>query len=478
MEQAIYRWLGGLAQVPDDVLATLGLAFAAAVTLHALLNKREVAAAIGWIGLSWLSPLLGSSLYVMFGINRVTRRARRLPVVPHPPPGTPVPRPIAVPEPFLPLERSVDRITRLPLLHGNGITLLRSGDETYPAMLAAIAAARESVALSTYIMRADRIGLAMLEALKDARTRGVEVCVLIDGIGSGYFFPRIHRLMRRAGIDAGLFMHSALPWRMPFLNLRTHKKLLVIDGRVGFVGGVNIGDENLVAQDPPDPVRDTHFRLEGPVVGQLMQAFARDWAFVMGADLDGPRWFPEIPQGGDSLARVVTSGPDSDIEKIEFVVLEAIATARTSIRLATPYFLPSEQLLTALCLAAYRGVAVDVVIPQASNHPVVDWATRAHVGPLLAAGVRIWLDRPPFDHSKLMVVDGTWCFVGSANWDSRSFRLNFELNVEFYDRAFAERLDGMIAGKMEARLTREALRARRLPERLRDAFVRLLLPYL
>jgi cardiolipin synthase len=129
----------------------------------------------------------------------------------------------------------------------------------------------------------------------------------------------MYRRLRRAGIPAGLFMHSALPWRMPFLNLRTHKKILVVDGRIGFVGGVNIGDENLVASGPPDPVRDTHFRLDGPVVGQLAQAFWRDWAFVTGEDLEGPAWFPAIAPAGGTLARVVTSGPDSDIEKIEFV---------------------------------------------------------------------------------------------------------------------------------------------------------------
>ncbi|GJD52253.1 Major cardiolipin synthase ClsA [Methylobacterium crusticola] len=478
MEHEIYRLLGLFTSIRVDVLAPLGLVLAVVVTVHALLNKREVGAAIGWIGLAWLSPLVGSGLYALFGINRVSRRARRLPVLPLPRPGAPEPPAAAVPEAFRPLERAADRITGLPLLGGNRIARFRHGDEAYPAMLAEIGRARESVALSSYIMRDDATGRAFVDALAAARTRGAEVCVLIDGIGSGYFFPAMYRRLRRAALPAGLFMHSALPWRMPFLNLRTHKKLLIVDGRVGFVGGVNIGDENRVADDPPEPVRDTHFRLEGPVVRQLTQAFCRDWAFVMGEDLEGRRWFPEIPPAGGTLARVVTSGPDSDIEKIEFVVLEAVATASRSIRLATPYFLPSELLLTSLSLAAIRGVTVDVIIPQESNHRVVDWATRAHVGPLLDAGVRIWLDRPPFDHSKILVVDDAWCFIGSANWDSRSFRLNFELNVELYDPDFARDLNGLMRAKMEARLTPEALTDRAMPVRLRDAGVRLLLPYL
>ncbi|ACL55537.1 phospholipase D-like domain-containing protein [Methylobacterium nodulans] len=478
MQELVTAWFGLLSAVRVEGLALLGFALAFAVTLHALLNKREVGAAIGWIGLAWLSPLAGSALYALFGINRVMRRARRLPVLPVRKPGVPQADPVRVPEPFLPLERAGDELTGLPLTGGNRVALLRHGDEAYPAMLEAIGTAQHSIGLSSYIMRDDASGEAFVRALAAAKARGTAICVLVDGIGSGYFSPAIYRRLRAEGIPAGLFMHSAVPWRMPFLNLRTHKKLLVVDGRIGFVGGVNIGDENRVSQNPPEPVRDTHFRLDGPVVGQLTQAFARDWAFVMGEDLDGPAWFPAIPPAGAIPARVVTSGPDADIEKIEFVVLAALATARRSIRLATPYFLPSEILLTSLALAAMRGIAVDVVIPQASNHRLVDWATRAHVGPLLKSGVRIWLDRPPFDHSKLMVVDDVWCFVGSANWDTRSFRLNFELNVELYDPAFAAQLDRLLAAKMETQLTREALKARGMPVRLRDAGVRLLLPYL
>ncbi|MGY2050968.1 phospholipase D-like domain-containing protein [Methylobacterium sp. JK268] len=478
MTELVSAWFGLLSAIRVEGLATLGLVLALAVTLHALLNKREVAAAIGWIGLAWLSPLAGSALYALFGINRVNRRARRLPVLPVRKPGVKQADPVTVPPPFRALERAGDRLTHLPLTGGNRIVLLRHGDEAYPAMLAAIEAARESVGLSSYIMRDDASGEAFVAALARAKARGVAVCVLIDGIGSGYFFPAIYRRLRQEGIPAGLFMHSAVPWRMPFLNLRTHKKVLVVDGRVGFAGGVNIGDENRVSQNPPEPVRDTHFRLDGPVVGQLAQAFARDWSFVMGEDLEGPAWFPAIPPAGDVPARVVTSGPDADIEKIEYVVLAALAVAQHSVRLVTPYFLPSEILLTALALAAMRGIAVDVVIPNKSNHRLVDWATRAHVGPLLKSGARIWLDRPPFDHSKLMVVDDAWCFVGSANWDTRSFRLNFELNVEVYDTAFAAELNRLIEGKMRVQLTREDLRARALPARLRDAAVRLLLPYL
>jgi cardiolipin synthase len=277
-------------------------------------------------------------------------------------------------------------------------------------------------------------------------------------------------------------MHSFLPWRMPFLNLRTHKKILVIDGRHGFTGGMNIADENVLAGRPRHPVRDTHFVVEGPVVAQLADAFARDWNFTTGEELDPALWIDVAPpargEARHAHARVVTSGPDNDIEKIEFLVLQAVACARERIRILTPYFLPDDRLITALGLAANRGIAVDIVIPERSNHRVVDWATRATVAPLLADGVRIWRNKPPFEHSKLMVVDGIWCMVGSANWDMRSLRLNFELNLELYDPELAGRIEAMIGARMAYRLGRAEIENRTLPVRLGEAVARLMLPYL
>ncbi|GJE28223.1 cardiolipin synthase [Methylobacterium organophilum] len=478
MEDALTRWLQETASIRTDLLFLAGLALSLLVSVHALLRKRVVGAAIGWIGLAWLSPFFGSLLYLTFGINRVERRARKLKRRPSQQTDETPQAPAPVPEAYRALDRAVQAITQLPVVAGTRIALLRNGDEAYPAMLEAIGQARTSIALSSYIFRDDEIGGAFCEALIAARARGVAVRVIVDGIGSGYFFPAVWRRLRGAGVPAGLFMHSALPWRMPFLNLRTHRKLLLLDGGLAFTGGVNISDGNRVARNPAFPIRDTHFRIEGPVVEQLAQAFATDWAFVAGEELEGEAWFPDLAPAGDVTARVVTSGPDADIEKIASVILQALACARRSIRLTTPYFLPNELILNALCLAAGRGIEVDVVIPHRSDHRFVDWATRAHIGPLLEAGVRIWLDEPPFDHSKAMAVDREWSFIGSANWDTRSFRLNFEMNVEVYDPALAARLDDFILAKRETRLTADDLAARALPVRLRDAGVRLLLPYL
>jgi cardiolipin synthase len=265
---------------------------------------------------------------------------------------------------------------------------------------------------------------------------------------------------------------------MPFLNLRSHKKLLVVDGRISFVGGMNIGDEDLLGNAPREPVLDTHFRIEGPVSRELNADFAHDWFFVMGEELSGGVWLPATEHAGSAAARAVPSGPDEDIEKIELVMLQAFACAQRSIRLMTPYFLPSEVLVRSLSMASMRGVGVDIILPEVSNHRLVDWAARAHVEPLLKDGVRIWQNPPPFDHSKLLVVDDEWCFVGSANMDMRSLRLNFELNVEVYDAALAATLNGFMRARQVGALTLEKLAQRTFLMRLRDAGVRLALPYL
>ena len=241
---------------------------------------------------------------------------------------------------------------------------------------------------------------------------------------------------------------------------------------------MNIGRENVLAGRPRHPVRDTHFRLRGPVVGQLAEAFAQDWSFVTDEDLAGTDWFPTLADTGPISARVVTSGPDADIQKIEFMLLQAIACARRTLRIRTPYFLPHDQLVTALSLAAQRGVQVDIVLPERNDHFIMDWALRANIPPLLAEGCRIWLNPPPFDHSKLTVVDEEWCLIGSANWDTRSFRLNFELNVELFNPELAAGLAAMVDAAKGRPLTLEELGRRSLPVRLRDAAVRLLLPYL
>ena len=301
---------------------------------------------------------------------------------------------------------------------------------------------------------------------------------VVDGIGSGYWYSPVYRRLVEAGIPVARFMHTLVPWRMAFLNLRSHKKILLTDGSRAFIGGLNIADENLLAANSPHPVRDMHFDVTGPVVTQIAEAFATDWHFCTGERLGGESWFPQLTEAGTAAARVITSGPDQDVYKIEFAMLQAIGCAQRSIKILTPYFLPDERLMSALVLAAMAGVAVDVVIPECCDHPWMDWAMRAHIAPLLRAGARVWRAPLPFEHSKLFVVDDGWSLLGSANCDIRSLRLNFEINMEVCCPQFGAEVTEAIERRQANPLTLAELAERSPTERVRDNAVRLLLPYL
>jgi len=253
-----------------------------------------------------------------------------------------------------------------------------------------------------------------------------------------------------------------------------------VDGRIAFTGGINIRHGNVLAEQPRHPVQDLHFRVEGPVAGQLQEAFANDWAFTVGEPLEGAAWFPELSECGNAIARAITDGPDADFEKQRWTMLAAVGEARATVRILTPYFLPDIALTTALNLAALRGVRVDIILPAKNNLPFVHWASRAMWWQVLERGCRVWLTPPPFDHSKLMVVDGHWVLFGSANWDARSLRLNFELNVECYGRDLAKEMESLIQQKLRGahEVTLAEVDGRPLPAKLRDAIARLFSPYL
>ena len=297
-----------------------------------------------------------------------------------------------------------------------------------------------------------------------------------------YSWPPITYRLNRVGVRWAKFLPASLltPWRVATINLRNHRKILVTDGHMAFTGGMNIRHGNVLSADPPSPVQDLHFRIEGPVVSQLQGAFANDWSFTTGEILDGETWFPALHGDGDIIARVIVDGPDADFEKARWTLLAALAEAQTSVRIVTPYFLPDPALITALNLAALRGVRVDVVLPSKNNLPFIHWASRSMWWQLLERGCHIWLTPPPFDHSKLMVVDDHSVLLGSANWDARSLRLNFELNVECYGRELARALAAVIGRKLvDAReVTLAELDARAITGKVRDAAARLFSPFI
>lgn len=478
-------WLDQLARLWPHLVAALSFFAAVLASAHALLNKRDSRAAVLWLGFIWLMPLLGPVLYLSLGVNRIRRKALSLraenPEVIPPNLAHDLSEPDApVAEHLRSLARLVEHVTTRPLAGGNHVQALVNGDEAFPAMLAAIDGAKKSVALLTYIFDRDPSGRQFVTALARAVARGVAVRVLIDDAGARYSWPTIFRELKRARVPYGRFLPSFPLWHFMTMNLRNHRKLLVLDGTVGFTGGINIRQGNVLAAHPRRPVQDLHFRLEGPVVTQMQEAFANDWAFCTNEILEGHVWFPELSECGKVAARVVTDGPDEDYDKLRWTLLAALAEAQSSVQIVTPYFLPDPTLVTALNLAALRGVRVDIILPANSNLPFVDWASRALWWQVLERGCRLWLTPPPFDHSKLMVVDGHWVFLGSANWDPRSLRLNFELNVECYDHDLAQAMSALVQGKI--RIAREVLLAdadgRPALAKLRDATARLFSPYL
>lgn len=478
--------------MPGHILVALLVAAYVAVSLlsagHALLMKRDPRSALGWIITCITVPFLGPLLYWSMGVNRINRRAkswqetgRRL-ANHHPFKASREPDRRRIPPGYLEhlVELSVlaDRVVKSPLVPGNNLLPLHNGEEAYPAMLEAIASARHSINLSTYIFDGDTTGRRFVDALKSAAARGVEVRLIIDGLGEKYSSPTARRLLKGSPVKVCRF----LPLRQgAYLNLRSHRKVLVVDGSVAFTGGMNIGDRHMVSrEDGPPPVADVHFKVKGPVVAELQRVFLEDWHFVSGELVEDPSYFPPGAESGTAVARAISDGPDKQFRKLEWIIMGALACSRQKVLIMTPYFIPDRAMISSLCTAAMRGVSIVIILPELNNLPFVHWATRAYLWELLQHGIQVYYQPPPFVHTKLFLVDRLWSLIGSANLDPRSLRLNFELNVEVYDRGFTEKL----AVHFEEVLSRSRqvfladMDARPLSHKLRDGAAKLWSPYL
>jgi cardiolipin synthase len=461
------------------IVAAVAAAVAAAG--HALLWKRDPRAALGWIVVCLAVPVIGPLFYFVFGINRIRTRAQALPIpVSAPEDDTEaITSSTELPGEFSELAGIGNAVSRFALTSGNSVEILYDGEQAYPAMLEAIDSASSHVYLSTYIFQTNRSGLAFIDALARANERGVDVRVVVDGIGDHYSRPAASRLLARRGVNVQRFMPPRLIPPAIHINLRNHRKILVADGRVAFTGGMNIGDRHLADElENPDRVVDVHFRLRGPVVGQLQQIFLDTWAFMKRSPVDNAP--SDDRAAGEARCRTLVDGPDEDLDKILNVLVAAVASAREQVAIMTPYFVPPRELVGALKAAALRGVDVAVVIPGFNNLPFVHWATRHMLWELLQRGVRIYAHPPPFVHSKLLMVDRHYVQIGSSNMDPRSLRLNFELQVEIYDRDFAAVIDAHFQDNLMRahEITLGEVDARSLPVRLRDGLAWLLTPYL
>lgn len=481
---------------------------------NALLTKRDPRSALGWTAVLVFLPVIGLLLYLAFGIGRAHSRAekimRRLARVTEryhsvhgAEPETP---PLATDQ-----ERKMNRlglaVAGEHLRPGNSVEPIHNGDNAYPAMIEAIYQARDHVYLSSYIFNYGHAATAFITALEHAHKRGVDVRVLVDGIGALYSWRKPWRILAERGVPSLRFRPPSLFPPDFGINLRSHRKCLICD-EIGFTGGMNIADgdiQNMDAFDqkileiqekmgvsaPPaeDPgwkrrarrlpaIQDVQFKCQGGVVQQLRKAFLLNWSFCSG-DLSFPPPF-FIESHGNCLCRVIMDGPGNDADALNDLMSGVIELAKSSVTIMMPYFLPTPELTGALRGAGQRGVDTRVILPSDNNLPFMSWACERILPGLLKAGVRVWRQKPPFAHTKLLCVDGFYSLIGSANMDARSLLLNFELDTEIYDTELTQKLLSFMGERIATgrEVTEEELKKQSLAARLRNSACWIFSPYL
>ena len=333
--------------------------------------------------------------------------------------------------------RSMGQLLGPAIVPGNRVTALQNGEQIFPAMLEAIHGAQQSIVFETYIYWSGEIGQKFSDALCARAQAGVKVHVLLDWLGAGKIDGKFLDAMRAAGVEVERY-HPLRWYNLSRLNNRTHRKLLVVDGRIGFTGGVGIADAWSGRGDTKDHWRDSHYQIEGPAVAQMQAAFGDNWLKIRAKVLFGSAYYPELEQIGRSRAQVFKSSPTEGSESVRLMYLLSIASAAKSIRLQAAYFVPDDLTVETLVTARKRGVTIEIVLPGPHrDSEVVQAASRSRWAALLDAGVQIYEFQPALFHCKVLIVDGVWVSVGSTNFDNRSFRLNDEANLNIYDAVFA-----------------------------------------
>lgn len=446
-----WTWLGTILHVAAFVL----------VTLHVLSERREPSSALLWIFAAWALPVFGPLAYLCFGINRVTLKGwqkqeqdeillnarRRREETGQALASWRGLRSETVVEPAEGFERDLHRALDIllpdhPVLGGNTLELLLTGDQAIPAIFDAIRGARHHIHLQSFIIGWDPVGRELMELLAQKAREGVQVRLLHDRFGStfaimGGLFRRYHGL---ENLHIAGWTQANVLKRQFQVNLRNHRKILIIDGREAYTGGVNLSQSNRTHHGNP-PIQDYHFRLRGPIVHELQYTFMRDWHFVSDSEpevLLQADYFPTIQPDGPQNCRLLNSGPGAEFGVVGDAIFQALTLAEKQILAVTPYFVPPLDILKALRSAALRGVDVRLVLPERNNHWFAGLASHAYYQELLEAGVRIFQRPPPFMHAKALILDGRFSLIGTANLDIRSLRLNYETNLAVYDDEFAD----------------------------------------
>ncbi|WP_166831336.1 cardiolipin synthase [Thalassoroseus pseudoceratinae] len=430
-----------------------GMSFLVQLCLLPLLllhKKKHPESTVAWLMLLLMVPIFGGVVFVIFGINRVERKAARRALA-----SRAITRnlPELTQYQLIPSEkysvhqrrlmRLATRLAETVPTNNNKVEIVADTNRTFGLIEQAIREAKQSIHLEYYIWQPDATGLRLRDWLVERARSGVEVRVLVDGIGS-WAMRRNRRFvqpMKDAGIQFATFL-SGQHWRNRLLiNLRSHRKIVVVDGQTGFTGGMNIGDEYLGLDPKLGYWRDTHMRIQGPAVLQLQQVFAEDWYHATGEELTAPSYYPPPIEGGPTAAQVLAGEPSGEAEVFHQLMFTAINEAERRLTLATSYFVPTPALAMALESAAYRGVKVRLLLCCQSAHMATVYAAQSYYDSLLQAGVEIYEYQKGLLHSKTMTIDGHWSFVGSPNFDSRSLLLNFEIGLAFYDSRVAQQLE-------------------------------------
>ena len=480
--ESLFEWIS-FHWVSIIVVVHFGLSVV--TSLHVLLFKENERTSLAWIGLVIFSPVLGSLFYWLFGINRIRRIAKRE-------------HPQKLKQDFRYKEDCIDfhglpdnwhasiiagyTIHPVNYVDNNAIEPLVNGDHAYPAMIQSIEAAQSHIVLSSYIFDYDSLGRQFVKALTQAKERGVIVHVLLDGIGVGYSWRKSDRALKRRGVRTAQFLPAISLTGIRFINLRNHRKILCVDGKEAYIGGMNISKNNLV-NSAKHPIDDVHFRVTGPVIDQISQVFIEDWFFATKELIQFPSYMPAI--SGEQIdnkvvSRVIQDGPDENHNRIRWTLINALVCAQRRVRIITPYFMPDQTLMTSLHAAALRGVEVEIIVPEHSNILFVDWVMEANYARILEHGIKIYKNKRPFDHSKIVLIDDIWSFIGSTNWDARSLEFNFEINLECFDTSLNHQLAELFEAKKfnSEQVLEEDMKNLPLYKKVRNNLFRLFSPYL
>ncbi len=457
-------------------------------------QKADPVKALGWITVIALLPVAGLIFYILFGRNHRKEKIfnlkelddlRQFEALSHE-----QLKVISNPDPLL--RKSIvdnrDIITLLLnnnkslLTMKNNVTVLNNGKATFAAIIEALRSAKSFIHIEYYIFENDRIGGRIAKILRDKARAGVEVRFIYDDVGSWGLNRKFRKEMREAGVDIRCFMQVAFPWLTSRVNYRNHRKIIVVDGQVAFTGGINIADRYIRRSKRLGIWRDTHLKMEGDAVGMLNAVFSTDWYFVSDKEKlsDYDKYFPQAKVTGDVPIQIASSGPDSDWASIMQAFFSAITRAKKYIYISSPYFLPNQAILTALKVAALSGIDVRVMIPSRSDSKIVYWATRSYIGELIEAGISVYLYKRGFNHSKVIMIDGEFSSVGTANMDMRSFEDNFEVTAIMYDRKIAKELEGYFMQDLagSTKMTLESWNDRSRLHGIYEALSRLLSPLL